>query len=231
MANNMYALVLFDVDGCTAVVESKKLKMEGKDLVTGQMGHMTFAREKLQVEILQLSDSKRALNKYEDEWSLSCRSVALDKEKARRRNRPNGYLTVRPAEQNVEIEETVTLEVESEAVTDASTEDLEDATENPQRPHREKTQKNEKTGSKGRKIAVLYEGSGDYSAEASSPKRAPSFLEELTEDEQDLVNLQVQQHLNSQRSVSTQTDRVVIVGPEDNLPVQHSSMLSSISGC
>lgn len=27
----------------------------------------------------------------------------------------------------------------------ASTEDLEDATENPQRPHREKTQKNEKT--------------------------------------------------------------------------------------
>lgn len=59
MANNMYALVLFDVDGCTAVVESKKLKMEGKDLVTGQMGHMTFAREKLQVEILQLSGMYR----------------------------------------------------------------------------------------------------------------------------------------------------------------------------
>lgn len=35
-------------------------------------------------------------------------------------------------------------------------------------------------GSKGRKIAVLYEASGHFSAETSSQKRAPSFLEELT---------------------------------------------------
>lgn len=38
-------------------------------------------------------DSKGDLNKYENDWSLSQRSVALDREK-RRRNRRNGYLSV-----------------------------------------------------------------------------------------------------------------------------------------
>lgn len=37
-----YALVLFDVDGCTAIVDSKKLVLEGKDLVNGQQGYMKF---------------------------------------------------------------------------------------------------------------------------------------------------------------------------------------------
>lgn len=50
-----YALVLFDVDGCTAIVDSKKLVLEGKDLVNGQQGYMKFGVEKLKVEILQLS--------------------------------------------------------------------------------------------------------------------------------------------------------------------------------
>lgn len=50
-----FALVLFDVDGCTAIVDSKKLVLEGKDLVTGQHGYMNFGGEKLKVEILQLS--------------------------------------------------------------------------------------------------------------------------------------------------------------------------------
>lgn len=47
-----YALVLFDVDGCTAIVDSKKLVLEGKDLVNGQQGYMKFGAEKLKVEIL-----------------------------------------------------------------------------------------------------------------------------------------------------------------------------------
>lgn len=55
MAGYMYALVLFDVDGCTAIVDSKKLVLEGKDLVNGQQGYMKFGAEKLKVEILQLS--------------------------------------------------------------------------------------------------------------------------------------------------------------------------------
>lgn len=59
-----YALVLLDVDGCTAIVDSKKLVLEGKDLVNGQQGYMKFGAEKLKVEILQLSGniSLRASN-------------------------------------------------------------------------------------------------------------------------------------------------------------------------
>lgn len=91
-----YALVLFDVDGCTAIVDSKKLVLEGKDLVNGQQGYMKFGAEKLKVEILQLSDSKRELNTFEDQWSTSHRSMSLDKEKRKRRNKPDGYLAVWP---------------------------------------------------------------------------------------------------------------------------------------
>lgn len=50
-----YALVLFDVDGYTAIVDSKKLVLEGKDLVNGQQGYMKLGADKLKVEILQLS--------------------------------------------------------------------------------------------------------------------------------------------------------------------------------
>lgn len=42
------------------------------------------------------SDSKRELNKFEDQWSTTHRSMALDKEKRKRRNKPNGYLAVWP---------------------------------------------------------------------------------------------------------------------------------------
>ncbi|XP_062596535.1 uncharacterized protein LOC134257979, partial [Saccostrea cucullata] len=90
------ALVLFDVDGCTAIVDSKKLVLNGKDLVTGQKGHMKLGREELHVEILKVSDSKRFLNEFEDEWSTTHRSIALDKEKKKRKNRPGGYLSVWP---------------------------------------------------------------------------------------------------------------------------------------
>lgn len=48
-----YALVFFDVDVCTAIVNSK-LVLEGKDLVNDQQGYMKFGAEKLKVEILQL---------------------------------------------------------------------------------------------------------------------------------------------------------------------------------
>jgi hypothetical protein len=42
------------------------------------------------------TDLKTVLNKFEDDWSTSHRSIALDKEKKKRKNRPNGYLSVWP---------------------------------------------------------------------------------------------------------------------------------------
>ena len=55
MTGVTYALVLFDVDGCTAIVEARKLVLEGKDLARGLRCHMKLGSEKLDVEILQTS--------------------------------------------------------------------------------------------------------------------------------------------------------------------------------
>lgn len=52
-----YALVLFDYDGCTAIVDTKKLVLEGGNLVNGQQCRMRLHGENLAVEILQLSGS------------------------------------------------------------------------------------------------------------------------------------------------------------------------------
>jgi Sec-independent protein translocase protein TatA len=53
-------------------------------------------------------------------------------------------------------------------------------------------------------------------------------LEEISQDEADLVQLQVDQHLRSKRNVCVQTDAVVILGPDDVLPPQASEAFSSI---
>lgn len=44
------------------------------------------------------ADSKTLLNNFEDEWTLTHRSIALDKEKKRRKNKLNGYLDVWPTD-------------------------------------------------------------------------------------------------------------------------------------
>lgn len=226
-----YALVLFDVDGCTAIVDSKKLCLDGKTLVNGQHGHMKLHREKLKVEILQLSDSKKVLNEFEDEWSTSHRSIALDNEKKKRKNRPDGYLSVWPhdmddtvpASDNHVNEETPAVQQpkpkdvpvqkpdKSESRKGAPKKTLEKSTKS------SKKKANEKTGSKRRKITVLYEGSGDFSTDVSEPQRAPCYLEELSADEQDLVQQQIHQHQNGRKSIASQTDEIVMLGPDDVL--------------
>lgn len=83
-------------------------------------------------------------------------------------------------------------------------------------------------GSKGRKITVLYEGSGDFSTDVSEPQRAPSYLEELSADEQDLVQQQIHQHQNGKKSVASQTDEIVMLGPDDMLPTTAPNELKLI---
>lgn len=50
-----FALMLFDIDGCRAIVDSKKLCLDGKPHVSGQQVYTKHGREKLRVEILQAS--------------------------------------------------------------------------------------------------------------------------------------------------------------------------------
>lgn len=50
-----FALVLFDIDGCTAIVDFKKLCLDGKPHVSGQQGYTRLGRKRLKVEILMVS--------------------------------------------------------------------------------------------------------------------------------------------------------------------------------
>lgn len=50
-----FALVLFDIDGCTAIVDSRKLCLDGKLPLSGQQGYTKLGRQRLRVEILQVS--------------------------------------------------------------------------------------------------------------------------------------------------------------------------------
>lgn len=73
-------------------------------------------------------------------------------------------------------------------------------------------------GSKGNKIHIFYEGSGDTTSEVAEPKIQPCNLNELTPDEQDLVKLQIEQNKRGKVNVGTQTDPVIVIGPGDLLP-------------
>ncbi|XP_062584338.1 serine-rich adhesin for platelets-like [Saccostrea cucullata] len=183
---------------------------------------MKLGTEKLNVEILQISDSKRQLNTFEDDWSTSHRSIALDREKKKRRNQPDGYLSVWPQD----MEDVVGEEVQPAPVEQTNDNDQ----PNEAAPTRKtKGKAKEKTGSKGRKITVLHEGSGDFSSDTTSPKRAPCFLEEVNGDERDLINLQIRQHQEGLRNVSVQTEKVVVLGTEDVLPPLMAETFSAMT--
>lgn len=215
-----FALVLFDVDGCTAIVNSKKLG-DPKDLKKGQHANIRLNQEKMKVEVLELSDSKTLLNNFEDEWTLTHRSIALDKEKKRRKNKLNGYLDVWPTD----VEEATPSEGDSEVEENEGERNKDDKLpkKNPEIRRTQKTtaktsESKEKTGSNARKIVVLHEGSADLSDDICVPKRAPGFLDGLSADQIDLVTSQVTEFREGKRSVAVQTDQVIVLGPNNPIP-------------
>lgn len=56
----------------------------------------------------------------------------------------------------------------------------------------------------------------------------PCYLDELTPDEQDLVKLQIEQNERGKVNVGTQTDTVIVIGPEDLIPVVNSTGSSAV---
>lgn len=76
-------------------------------------------------------------------------------------------------------------------------------------------------GSKGNKIHIVYEGSRDTTSDVAEPNIQPCNFDELTPDEQNLVKLQIEQKKRGKVNVGTQTDPVIVIGPEDLLPAIH----------
>lgn len=94
------ALVLFDVDGCTAIVATSKLRTSDK-LTPGLQFALTHSKTDYTIEVLELSDSTPALNRFEKEWAKRARARALDKEKLERCHKEHGYLMVQPEEDEI----------------------------------------------------------------------------------------------------------------------------------
>ncbi|XP_052227563.1 uncharacterized protein LOC127842208 isoform X39 [Dreissena polymorpha] len=72
-----YGLVLFDCDGTTAVVQRRQLQ---DDATVGQRCHLKAAGNHL-CEILQLADTKDALDQWERVWSTTSRSKMIDQKR------------------------------------------------------------------------------------------------------------------------------------------------------
>jgi hypothetical protein len=52
----MYALILFDIDGCTAVIDAKKIQVQDVEVLSkGQQVFVQYQKRSLKVEILELS--------------------------------------------------------------------------------------------------------------------------------------------------------------------------------
>lgn len=67
----MYALVLFDIDGCTAIIDAKKFKVpDAKALCKGQQVSVQYQKKSLKVEVLELSGNFKEL-----QFCSSCTSV------------------------------------------------------------------------------------------------------------------------------------------------------------
>ncbi|XP_062612437.1 uncharacterized protein LOC134274201 [Saccostrea cucullata] len=218
----MFALVLFDLDGCTAIVDAKKCQVPDiKALLKGQHVDVKYHKETLKVEILELSESRAVLNQYEDDWSLSHRSLALDKEKKKRRNKRNGYLAVWPHDQEDLIPSTPETNQNMEEEPEETSEEI----NLPKEPERNNPK--ERKGSNGRKITILYEGSAENQPANASPQRAPCYLQELSTDEAEVVELQMNYFKQNKICTSSQTEKVVVIQDEQEIV----DLLSSNKKC
>ncbi|XP_062622053.1 uncharacterized protein LOC134283555 [Saccostrea cucullata] len=211
-----HALVLFDWDGFTSIVESSRVQSSTRGVLSrSSRGSLSYDGQLHKVEILHLSDTKEQLEDYDTEWAQTHRAKAIDEEKERRqasrgRRKKGGYLDIWN-DPGINTQ-------------DDTDEDLPDPTveQNTERRQHETTQQGRnngsvKQGSKGRKITVLYEGSADLTNSNASPMRSPVYLDDLSSDEREIVQQQVVFHEAGKVSSTSQTDKVIVVQDEKEI--------------
>ena len=72
-------------------------------------------------------------------------------------------------------------------------------------------------GTNGRKITVHYEGSADMETRQSIPKRQPNYCGEHTQNQIDLIELQVDNVDNNRVSKASQTEDAFVVSDDKTL--------------
>ncbi|XP_033758514.1 uncharacterized protein LOC117340848 [Pecten maximus] len=253
-----FSLVLFDTDGCTAILKTTKLEnKDAEPIRKGLVCTTVWQKTSHKVEVLEVSDSNSYLNTYEDDWSMSHRGLELDRVKASRGDRElGGYLTIWPhdvfeqesaesvptdsapvpkrkrtqnreelgestAEKNVPATKKKTGSTAEKNVPATKKKTGKTQTARKTLPKKNRTttalagNQTEKQGTNGRKVVVHFQGAGEYSERRAVPQRSPFFIDDLPEDQVDLINQELQQHVNGKSTISTQTDTVTVITPED----------------
>lgn len=95
-----HLLILFDWDGCTAIIESSRVQFSRKKVLSkSSRGTLSYEGRLHKVEILELSDSKEELEDYDTEWEQTHRALAISSEREKRQNsrgrrKMGGYLDI-----------------------------------------------------------------------------------------------------------------------------------------
>ncbi|XP_062600619.1 uncharacterized protein LOC134262265 [Saccostrea cucullata] len=102
-----WALVLFDWDGCTAVVETKRFDNQ-QNLQTGCQTNLSFEGRIHLVEILTLTDSEPQVYNRDKEWGRGVRAHAIsatrDAREMCRKEKYGGFLDIKEDSESEEDE-------------------------------------------------------------------------------------------------------------------------------
>lgn len=217
--------MLFDWDGCTACVESKRFT-DQTCVKIGSRTQLSYDGKVHLVEILALENSEDHVFGRDQIWSRGTRvkAIAATKEAREmcRRGKHGGYLEI-ANDSDSEEEEDVNLfakKTKTKAVRQSRqprvvlsrlpSEDT--AIPSKSRGRKAKAPKND-----GRPFQILYQGEGASFDDSASPNRQPCFYEDLTPDQVDVLEHQVNNFSQQKASCGTMTDSVVVLKDDKDI--------------
>ncbi|CAG2230603.1 unnamed protein product [Mytilus edulis] len=241
-STSQYALVLFDLHGETSIVQTQKLVPTSLVKEASRL-HLQTSRKKYLVEVLELSDDDISLKSSQSKWSKSHRAIAIEKSTGQ-----DGFLHVWPEDEELQhLQKDHSLLVNNRTPRKKSSKQPLTTRKQANNRASVKPSKQKKSmqtsssdgnsnrfpyaseGSNGRHLTILHEGSGDNTEARVAPQRKPLYLQDLSTDEADLVNLQIANTSKNLISVGVQTDTVVFISSDEEAAAFHQWQLSKTS--
>ncbi|KAK3108128.1 hypothetical protein FSP39_001699 [Pinctada imbricata] len=220
-----FAFVLFDHDGLTFLVETKRLQqVQGHGTANysvGQQFLLDFDGKPCLVEILALSDSLTVLDQFEETWESCDRAFSITllqasrSEETGRRRKHGGYLQVKGNQDQVDSV-VVTADVH-EPPADDNQRRNETNTEARDSTGNKHSDSNEDQRGNGNTVTVLFEGAAEENPVMATPHRQPGYTGDMSQDEQDLVTATMTEWGNNKRSTGTMTDPVITLSSVEEL--------------
>lgn len=213
--------MLFDWDGYTACVESRRFT-DQPCVKIGSRTQLSYDGQLHLVEILALENAEDHVFGRDQIWSKGTRAMAIaatrEAREMCRRGKHGGYLDI-AIDSDSEEEENVNLFAKKKKTKEHEarrsrqprvvlsrlpSEDT--AVPSKSRGNKAKAPKND-----GRPFQILFQGEGASSDDSASPNRQPCFYEDLTPDQVDVLEHQVNNFSQQKASYGTMTDSVVVL--------------------